>query len=270
MVNEQMVGYSLFRSKLWEKAMPYAGLAGRVALVTGAASGIGAATCRRLADEGCKVAAVDIAGDALENACAALPGDVLPIQADVANEQDCDRFVREAAGHFGGLDLFVNNAGVIGKRLPITEMPVEEFDRVHAVNIRGAFLALRAVLRQMQARGRGGAVVNVASVGGLSAQPFSCAYGSSKRAIIGLSGTAAQENGKHGIRVNAVCPGPVDTPMLAPAMSRATSAGQAFSGLPLGRAADPAEVAAFIAYLLSDEASYQTGGVYPIDGGHTI
>jgi NAD(P)-dependent dehydrogenase (short-subunit alcohol dehydrogenase family) len=251
--------------------MSYAGLVGRVALVTGAASGIGAATARRLVAEGCKVVAVDVAGQALEQACAALPDDmVLPIVADVASEADCERFVRECAARFGGLDLFVNNAGVIGQRLAITEMPVEEFDRVHAVNIRGAFLALRAALRQMQAQGRGGAVVNVASVGGLSAQPFSCAYGSSKRAIIGLSGTAAMENGKHGIRVNAVCPGAVDTPMLAPAMSRVTVPEDAFRALPLGRAADPSEVAAFIAYLLSEDASYQTGGVYTVDGGRMI
>lgn len=250
--------------------MSYAGLNGKVALVTGAARGIGAATCRRLAEEGCKVAAVDVLADELAQICARMPGEVAPIIADVAREEDCDRMVVDAVARFGALDLFVNNAGVIGPRLPITEMPVEEFDRVHAVNIRGAFMALRAALRQMQAQGRGGAVVNVASVGGLSAQPFSCAYGSSKRAIIGLSGTAAQENGQHGIRVNAVCPGAVDTPMLAPAMSRAGDAGQAFKGVPIARAADPSEIAAFIAYLLSDEASFQTGGVYPVDGGRTI
>ena len=250
--------------------MAYAGLTGRVALVTGAARGIGAATCRRLAKEGCKVAAVDILGEELEQSCASLPGEVMPIVADISREEDCERMVAEAASRFGGLDLFVNNAGVIGPRVPITELPVEEFDRVHAVNIRGAFMALRAALRQMQAQGRGGAVVNVASVGGLNAQPLSAAYGSSKRALIGLSGTAAHENGPHGIRVNAVCPGAVDTPMLAPAMNLARVPEGAFKGLPLGRAADPSEVAAFIAYLLSDEASYQTGGVYPVDGGRTI
>lgn len=246
--------------------MPFPELAGRVAIVTGAASGIGAATCRRLLDEGCKVAAVDIAGDALARTHAG-HASLLPIVADVSREEDCDRIVRETVAAFGGVDLFVNNAGVIGPRLPITEMPVEEFDRVHAVNIRGAFMALRAVLRQMQAQGRGGAVVNVSSVGGLSAQPFSCAYGSSKRALIGLSGTAAQENGPHGIRVNAICPGSVDTPMLAPALSRSANRETIFETLPLRRAANPSEIAAFIAYLLSDQASYLTGGAYPIDGG---
>jgi NAD(P)-dependent dehydrogenase (short-subunit alcohol dehydrogenase family) len=250
--------------------MALAGLEGRVALVTGAARGIGAATCRRLAEEGCNVAAVDVLADELARSCSGMPGTVVPIVADVSREEDCDRMVAETAAKFGGLDLFVNNAGVIGPRLPITELPVEEFDRVHAVNIRGAFMALRAALRQMQAQGRGGAVVNVASVGGLMAQPLSAAYGSSKRAIIGLSGTAAHENGPLGIRVNAVCPGAVDTPMLAPAMNTATIPASAFAQQPIGRAADPAEIAAFIAYLLSDEASFQTGGVYPIDGGRTI
>jgi len=250
--------------------MAFAGLEGRVALVTGAARGIGAATCRRLAQEGCKVVAVDLLADILEESCSQMPGEVAAIVADVSREEDCDRMVADAVARFGALNLFVNNAGVIGPRVPITELPVAEFDRVHAVNIRGAFMALRAALRQMQAQGRGGAVVNVASVGGLAAQPLSAAYGSSKRALIGLSGTAAHENGPHGIRVNAVCPGAVDTPMLAPAMNRATVPEGAFSGLPLGRAAEPSEVAAFIAYLLSDEASYQTGGVYPVDGGRTI
>lgn len=250
--------------------MPFAGLEGRVAIVTGAARGIGEATCRRLAQEGCRVVAADVQGEVLKQACAAMPGEVYAVIADISREEDCDRMVADAVAHFGGLDLFVNNAGVIGPRLPITELPVEEFDRVHAVNIRGAFMALRAALRQMQAQGRGGAVVNVASVGGLAAQPLSAAYGSSKRAIIGLSGTAAHENGPHGIRVNTVCPGAVDTPMLAPAMNLAKVPEGAFRGLPLGRAADPSEVAAFIAYLLSDEASYQTGGVYPVDGGRTI
>ncbi len=250
--------------------MAFAGLKGRVALVTGAARGIGEATCRRLLQEGCSVVAVDVQGDVLAQSCAAMQGAIAPVVADISREQDCDAMVAKAVDRFGEVNLFVNNAGVIGPRLPITELPVEEFDRVHAVNIRGAFLALRAALRQMQAQGKGGAVVNVASVGGLNAQPLSAAYGSSKRALIGLSGTAAHENGLYGIRVNAVCPGAVDTPMLAPAMNLEAVPAGAFKGLPLGRAANPSEVAAFIAYLLSDEASYQTGGVYPVDGGRTI
>ena len=107
--------------------MPYAGLNGKVALVTGAARGIGAATCRRLAEEDCKVAAVDVLAEELAQSCAALPGEVAPIVADVSREVDCDRMVADAVARFGALDLFVNNAGVIGPRLPITEMPVEEF-----------------------------------------------------------------------------------------------------------------------------------------------
>jgi len=247
--------------------MPFSDLKGRVAIVTGAAGGIGTATCKKLLAEGCKVAAVDMSRDGLDRMGAELAGEWLPIVADVTREEASESLVKEAAEHFGGVDLFVNNAAIIGQRLPITDMPLAEFDRVYAVNIRGAFLALRAVLRQMQAQARGGAIVNVASVGGLSAQPFSCAYGTSKRALIGLSCTAAQENGAHGIRVNAICPGSVDTPMLAPALSRVENPDEVFKTLPLGRVADPSEIAAFIAYLLSDEASYQTGGVYPIDGG---
>lgn len=247
--------------------MSFPDLVGRIAIVTGAAGGIGLATCRRLLEEGCKVAAVDIDPAGLGEACSDLQGEILPVISDISSEEACVRLIQQSVGHFGSVDLLVNNAGVIGRRLPVAEMPLAEFDRVYAVNIRGAFLMLREVLRQMIAQGEGGAVVNVSSVGGLSAQPFSCAYGSSKRALIGLSSTAAQENGVHGIRINAICPGSVDTPMLAPAISRVANPEEVFKTLPLQRAADPSEIAAFIAYLLSDEASYQTGGVYPIDGG---
>lgn len=248
--------------------MAFKGLAGKVAIVTGAAGGIGAAVCRRLVEEGCSVAAVDVAAAGLRDLAETAGPSLAPMVADVSKEADCEGYVRRAVERFGAVHLFVNNAGVIGAHHPVAEMPLEEFDRVFGVNIRGAFMGLKAVLRQMIAQQAGGAVVNVSSVGALQAHRESCHYAGAKRAIIGLSGAAALENGEFGIRVNTVCPGPIDTPMLGPARTRTgMEGGQPFRGLPLGRVGAPAEVAAFIAYLLSDEASFQTAGVYTVDGG---
>lgn len=243
--------------------MPFRGLAGKVAVVTGAAGGIGGAVVDRLVEEGVKVVAVDL------HAPRHASPDVFGVAADVSTEQGCDRYVATAVGKFGAVDLFVNNAGIVGHRAPMVEIEVAEFDRVHAVNVRGVFLGLRAVLRRMIAQGKGGAIVNTSSVGGLKAFPGATSYGSAKRAVIALSATAALENGRHGIRVNAICPGAIATPMLGPALASAVGGdgSGSFSHLPIPRVAAAAEVAAFVAYLLSDEASFQTGGAYTIDGG---
>lgn len=170
--------------------------------------------------------------------------------------------------------MFVNSAGVAGARKSMVEMSAAEFDQTHAVNVRGVFLGLRAVIRQMLKQGRGGAIVNVASVGGLKSFPNSADYGSSKRAVIGLSGAAAVEYGRQRIRSNAICPGATDTPMLRAALAlTAGTPSEAVTGMyknqPLPGIGAPEEIAAFIAYLLSDEAAYQTGGVYIADGGLT-
>ena len=138
---------------------------------------------------------------------------------------------------------------------------------MHSINIRGAFIVLRAALRQMIAQGKGGAVVNIASIGALRASRGSSPYGSSKRALIGLSNAAALENGEYNIRVNAVCPGPIDTEMLKQANSPRPGVQSAGFDAALKRKATPAEAASLIVYLLSDEASFQTAGVYTVDGG---
>jgi NAD(P)-dependent dehydrogenase (short-subunit alcohol dehydrogenase family) len=247
--------------------MAFKGLAGKVAIVTGAAGGIGSAVCRRLIEEGCQVAAVDLAEAGLKGLAEALGPNLLPVAADVSREEDCEAYVRQTVERFGAVHLFVNNAGIIGAHHPVAEMPLEEFDKVFAVNIRGAFMGLKAVLRQIIAQGSGGAVVNISSVGALRAHRESCHYAGAKRALIGVSHAAALENGEHGIRVNVVCPGPIDTPMLGPARTRSGMSSQSALPLPLGRVGDPSEPAAFIAYLLSDEASFQTAGVYTVDGG---
>jgi NAD(P)-dependent dehydrogenase (short-subunit alcohol dehydrogenase family) len=239
------------------------GLAGKSAIVTGAAGGIGAAAAMRLLDEGCTVVAVDLAEAALRNALPASDRLRL-VAADVAAEAGASDYVAAAVRHFGGVDLFVNNAGVFGERKPLTELPAAAFDQVLAVNLRGVYLGLQAVLRQMIAQGRGGAIVNTSSVGGLGAGKNCAAYNASKSGVISLTRVAANENGQHRVRINAVCPGLTDTPMLGQATNRVD---QLSGSCALGRVADPAEIASVMAFLLSDEASYVTGSVLVVDGG---
>jgi len=248
--------------------MPLRGLAGKVAVVTGAAGGIGSAAVVRLLDEGCKVVAVDLHEERIRAALpAADPARFLAVAADVSTLEGAEHYSRCAVEQFGGVDLFLNNAGVLGKRAALTDYAVKEFDRVIAVNLRGVFLGLKLVLRQMIAQGRGGAIVNTSSIGGLKANSLSGAYGPSKAAVISLTQIAALENGRHGIRVNAVCPGLTATDMLEEAFGSRENFEASATRHPLGRTARPGEIVDLMVYLLSDQASFQTGGAYRADGG---
>lgn len=248
--------------------MALRGLSGKVAVVTGAAGGIGSAATTRLLEEGCSVVAVDLNEDRIRAAVPdADPARFLAVAADVSGREGVEHYVRRAVERFGGIDLFLNNAGILGNRAVLVDYEIEEFDRIIAVNLRGVFLGLKFVLRQMIAQGRGGAIVNTSSIGGLKANRRSGAYGPSKAAVISLTQIAALENAQYGIRVNAVCPGSTDTDMLAEAFGSRENAEASTAGHPLGRTARPSEIADIMAYLLSEEASFQTGGVYRAEGG---
>jgi NAD(P)-dependent dehydrogenase (short-subunit alcohol dehydrogenase family) len=249
--------------------MTLEGLDGKVAIVTGGGSGMGAATSRRLVAEGVRVAVVDLREETAKDVAASLDGDAIAVGADVSTEAGVDAYVRATIDAFGRIDLFHNNAGYGGHLVPLWEMSVEEFDKTMAVNTRGVFLGLRAVLRQMAAQGDGGAIVNTASVSGLRAVLGQGGYVPSKHACVGLTKVAALDAGPLQVRVNAVCPGLVQTPMLQGLVDELGSeiVDMMLTQVPAGRKAEPEEVANLVAWLMSDDASYVNGSILTVDGG---
>ncbi|HET8611257.1 MAG TPA: SDR family oxidoreductase [Sphingomonas sp.] len=247
----------------------------RLALVTGAASGIGFATARHLAARGARLVLVDRDEPELARAAEALgPAVAAAVPGDVADEALWEALVPKLEG----LGLALVNAGVAGAG-PIAELDFAEWRRILSVNLDGAFLTLRAAMRAMD--GRGGAIVLTASASGLKAEPGVAAYGASKAAVIHLAKVAARESAAQGIRVNAIAPGGVETPIwrgmaffddLVAAQGSEEAAFAAMAGMatPLGRYATAEEVAAQIAFLLSDEAATVTGAVLTSDGGYTL
>jgi NAD(P)-dependent dehydrogenase (short-subunit alcohol dehydrogenase family) len=234
------------------------GLEGRVALVTGAASGIGRATASLLVEMGARVVASDIV--------AADVGEQF-VEADVSDPDGVAAVVADAVEAFGRLDIAANCAGVGGGHASTHEYEVSEWDRIVAVNLRGVWLSMRAEIPAMLGSG-GGAIVNVASTLALRGSPFGSPYSASKHGVLGLTRTAAIEYAAQGIRVNAVCPGAIDTPMMDETFARFPGFREALTGfVPLGRMGSPDEVAGAIAWLCSDAASFVTGEALTIEGG---
>ncbi|MGW0817900.1 SDR family NAD(P)-dependent oxidoreductase [Streptomyces viridiviolaceus] len=243
---------------------------GRSALVTGAASGIGLATARRLGAGGASVVIADHNAEGAEKAAAELTAEGIraaAVEVDVTRPESVETAVTFAVDTFGGLDLAVNNAGIGGPSAPTGEYDVDAYQRVVRTNLDGVFYSMRYELPAIEAAGRGGAIVNVASILGSVAFVGSPAYVAAKHGVVGLTKSAAAEYAAKGIRVNAVGPGFIDTPLLK------TMDEAAYNGLvarhPAGRLGRSEEVAELIAFLLSDRASFVHGSYHLVDGAYT-
>jgi NAD(P)-dependent dehydrogenase (short-subunit alcohol dehydrogenase family) len=246
----------------------------KVVAVTGAAGGIGREVALRFAGEGASVVAVDLPGAALDETVRLITnagGVATSVPGDVTDEGQVRAYVAAAVATYGGLDALINNAGIEGPVRALTDTIVDDFDRVLAVNVRGVFLGLKHAGPAIAARG-GGAIVNTASVAGLGGTQGIVAYGASKHAVIGMTKTAALEFAPMNVRVNAVCPSPVETRMMRsleegmnPADPKAAHDMIAMS-IPLGRYGEPSDVASLMLFLCSDDAAFLSGAAIPIDG----
>ena len=244
---------------------------GKVAVVTGGASGIGRASALAFVKEGAKVIVVDVTADAGEETVRLIReigGDARFVRADVSSAAQVQGMVTKAVETYGRLDCALNNAGVSGMHTRIVEYKEEAWDKVIGVNLKGVWLCMKYEIMQMLKQGSG-SIVNTASTAGLVGSALgNSAYVASKHGIVGLSKTVALEYGKQGIRVNAVCPAFTRTPMTEVLPGYSEKAAEIAATSPMGRIADPEEIAAAVIWLCSDAASYVTGQALAVDGGH--
>jgi NAD(P)-dependent dehydrogenase (short-subunit alcohol dehydrogenase family) len=245
-------------------------LAGKVALITGGAGSIGAASARLFASEGASLVVTDVDDRKLDALVGELGDRAVPAPGDATDSEAVRGAVQLAVERFGGLDVAFANAGVAGPIAPISEYPEDEFDRVMRVNVRGPFLLAKHALAAMR---DGGSLILNSSVVGLTSDPGIAAYATSKHALVGLMRTAAKEVAERGIRVNTIHPGPVDNAFQSAVEVAATGAPEGEAAehfermIPLGRHASADEVARAVLFLASDESSFITGAAVPVDGG---
>jgi|SRR5215218_617130 len=245
---------------------------GQVALVTGSSSGMGLTTAQAFAEAGAAVALVAHDHDAVEAAAADLEAAghrVLGITCDVSDEDQVAAMVDRTVATFGRLDMAFNNAGIQAPPTDAADEPADLFDRVNAVNLRGVWACMKHELRAMRPEGAG-AIVNCSSLGGLVGLPGRAAYHASKHGVIGLTRSAALEYASRGIRINAICPGTFDTPMVAAMLANGElDQAAALAAQPIGRLGRPDEIASTVLWLCSPGASFIVGVALPVDGGYT-
>jgi NAD(P)-dependent dehydrogenase (short-subunit alcohol dehydrogenase family) len=246
-------------------------LDGKVVIITGAARGIGAAAARMFAAEGAKLTLVDVLEEPLRELARELEADVLLQIEDITTDSGMREIVENTVQRFGRVDAALLNAGIVGEFTSIAEYPLEVFDKVMAVNVKGVFLGLKYVMKAMEQGG--GSIVITSSAAGVRATPNVVAYNTSKHATIGLMRSAAVEGASKGIRVNTVNPALTDTPLVAALDATKSDTAKARISMPMShtipmaRAGTPEEVARLMLFLASDDSSFCTGGVYMVDGG---
>lgn len=249
--------------------LPNVSFAGKVALVTGGSSGIGRATAHAFAEAGATVVLSDIdaaGGEAVAQALRDGRREAAFIRADVSQAADVARLVTETVARFGRIDCAHNNAGILGGVARVADVAEDEFDRLMSVNLKGVWLCLKEEILQMQRQGGGGTIVNTASIAGIRGSAWLPIYSTTKHGVVGLTRAAALGYAEEGIRVNAICPGYVDTQMVnnTPLLQQ-----RAAERTPMGRLAAPEEIAAAVVWLCSDAAAYMTGETMVLDGGVT-